>query len=102
MLVMPDSTSEAMIGSCGGSPRALACAAIQAAICSFGASSPGYLSEPPASAAAAATSAAPPPPPVSTAAGGAGALPGGGATGGAATPGAAGGADPVPPMRMNF
>ena len=30
-----------MIGSCGGSPRSCAIPAIQAAICSFGALSPG-------------------------------------------------------------
>src|SRR5215218_1047197 len=85
MLVMPDSTREAMIGSWGGSPRALACADIQAAICSFGASSPGYFSEP-----------------ASAAAGAAGAPPGGAATGAAGAPAPAGGTVPVPPMRMNL
>ncbi len=39
---MPDSTSEAITGSSPGSPRFLASPAIQAAICSGGASSPGY------------------------------------------------------------
>src|SRR5690349_3763433 len=60
---IPDSTIEAMIGSSGGSPRACACAAIQAAICSCGALSPGYGGIPPgaplnAAAAASATAGA--------------------------------------------
>ena len=38
---MPDSTSEAISGSSGGSPRFCASPAIQAAICSRGALSPG-------------------------------------------------------------
>ena len=37
----PDSTSEAMTGSSGGSPRFSASFPSQAASCSFGASSPG-------------------------------------------------------------
>src|SRR5690242_17599434 len=59
-----------MIGSSGGRPRACACAAIQAAICSCGALSPGY-------------GGIPPDPPLNAAAA-ASATPGAGAAGGAA------------------
>ena len=51
-----DSTSAAITGSCPGRPRFFASAAIQAAIWSFGASSPGYVLGPDGAAAAAAAS----------------------------------------------